>query len=132
MQTRRWINQGQPQTLQIAVFLLYIRSAFALLFGLDASTQALANGSHSTFQLLRAFVVVGGVAGAYLIANEKKWGYYLGLAVAGVALLGRLYVGVRYRVSPLDYDIIGFAFDVALVALLLHTQTREYTRIWFK
>jgi hypothetical protein len=131
MQTRRWINQGQPQTLQIAVFLLYIRSAFALLFGLDQSTAALAS-SHSAFQLLRAFVVLGGVAGAYLIANEKKWGYYLGVAVAGVALLGRLYVGIRFHVSPLDYDVIGFAFDVALVALLLHTQTREYTRIWFK
>jgi bacteriorhodopsin len=84
------------------------------------------------FLFLRAFVIAGGVAGAYLIANEKKWGYYLGIAVAGVALLGRLYVGIRYHISPLDYDIIGFAFDVALVALLLHTQTREYTRIWFK
>jgi hypothetical protein len=132
METRRWINQSQPQTLQIAVFLLYIRSAFALLFGLDASTQALANSSHTMFLFLRAFVIAGGVAGAYLIANEKKWGYYLGIAVAGVALLGRLYVGIRYHISPLDYDIIGFAFDVALVALLVHTQTREYTRIWFK
>ena len=131
METRRWINQGQPQTLQIAVFLLYIRSAFALLFGLDPSTAALAR-SHAMFQLLRAFVVIGGVAAAYLIANEKKVGYYLGVAVAGVALLGRLYVGIRFHISPLEYDIIGFAFDVALVALLLHTQTREYTRIWFK
>jgi hypothetical protein len=131
MQTRRWINQGQPQTLQIAVFLLYIRSAFALLFGLDPATASLAS-SHTMFTFLRAFVIAGGVAGAYLIANEKKFGYYLGVAVAGVALLGRLYIGVRYHINPLNYDIIGFAFDVALVALLLHTQTREYTRIWFK
>jgi hypothetical protein len=131
MQTRRWINQGQPQTLQIAVFLLYIRAGFALLFGLDPATSALA-GSHSVFVALRVFVVAGGVAGGYGIVNEKKWGYYLGTAVAGLALLGRLYLGVRYHISPLDYDVIGFAFDVALVALLLHNQTREYTRIWFK
>lgn len=131
MQTRRWINQGQPQTLQIAVFLLYVRSAFALIFGLDLTTAVLAN-SHTTFQLLRVFVIAGGVAGAYGIANEKKWGYYLGIAVAGVALLGRLYVGVRYHISPLSYDAVGFLFDVALAALLLHNQTREYTRIWFK
>ena len=132
MQTRRWINQGQPQTLQIAVFLLYIRSAFALFFGLDPSTGILAGSSHTMFQFLRVFVIAGGVAGAYGIANEKKWGYYLGVAVAGVALLGRLYVGVRYHVSPLSYDAVGFLFDVALAALLLHNQTREYTRIWFK
>jgi hypothetical protein len=131
MQTRRWTNQGQPQTLQIAVFLLYIRSGFALIFGLDLTTAALAN-SHTMFQLLRVFVIAGGVAGAFGIANEKKWGYYLGIAVAGIALLGRLYVGIRYHISPLSYDAIGFLFDVALAALLLHNQTREYTRIWFK
>ena len=82
--------------------------------------------------LLRVFVVAGGVAGGYGIANEKKVGLLPRVVVAGVALLGRLYVGVRYHISPLNYDVIGFAFDVALVALLLHTQTREYTRIWFK
>src|SRR5690348_9177793 len=108
MQTRRWINQGQPQTLQIAVFLLYIRSGFALIFGLDPSTGVLAGSSQTLFDFLRVFVIAGGVAGAYGIANEKKWGYYLGIAVAGVALLGRLYVGVRYHISPLGYDAVGF------------------------
>ena len=28
--------------------------------------------------------------------------------------------------------LIGFAFDVLLVVLLLHKQSREYQRIWFK
>ena len=34
METRRWINPSQPQTLQIAVFLLYINAFFSVLGGL--------------------------------------------------------------------------------------------------
>ena len=33
METRRWTNPTQPQTLQIAVFLLYIEAVFGVLFG---------------------------------------------------------------------------------------------------
>ena len=40
METRRWINQSQPQTLYIAVFLLYINAAFTLLFGLNDAPYA--------------------------------------------------------------------------------------------
>ena len=34
METRRWVNPSQPQTLQIAVFLLYINAFFSVLGGL--------------------------------------------------------------------------------------------------
>jgi hypothetical protein len=33
MAMRQWTNPSQPQTLQIAVFLLYMNAVFALLFG---------------------------------------------------------------------------------------------------
>ena len=33
METRRWTNPSQPQTLYMATFLLYINAAFALIFG---------------------------------------------------------------------------------------------------
>ena len=33
MNERRWFNNTQPQTLQIAVILLYIDAAFSLIFG---------------------------------------------------------------------------------------------------
>jgi hypothetical protein len=29
-------------------------------------------------------------------------------------------------------DLLELMFEVALVVLLLHTQSREYERIWFK
>jgi len=34
--------------------------------------------------------------------------------------------------SLLGYSIINLMFEVALVALLLHPQSRDYQRIWFK
>ena len=102
---------SQPQTLQIAVFLLYIGGAFDLLRGL-------------------LLIAVGSAAAGFGIANEKKWGYGLGLAVAllpFVFLLLGNNVGLIVR-----YDPIGLMFDIALVALLAHPQSREYQRIWFK
>ena len=130
METRRWMNQSQPQTLVIAVFLLYARAFFTLLFGLDPAVLIAFAGSSDL--LLRLFVVAGGVGSGYGIANERKWGYYLGIAVAALPLLARLYVSVRLQISPLSFDLIGLLFDGALFALLVHTQSREYQRIWFK
>src|SRR2546423_1401107 len=62
---RRWTNPSQPQTLQIAVFLLYINAFFALLGGL--------------FSPIGLLLVAGGVGAGFGIANERKWGYGLGL-----------------------------------------------------
>lgn len=110
---RRWINQSQPQTLQIAVFLLYanaVVSAFYMLLGAPAQ-----------FVLPAA---VGGAAAGYGIANEKRWGYWLGLATASVPFV---FILLGASVNP-----IGLMFDIALIALLLHTQSREYQRIWFR
>jgi hypothetical protein len=117
-ETRRWINQSQPQTLYIAVFLLYINAAFLALDLLSARALPL---------LFVAFAV-GQVAAGYGIANEKKWGYYLGIAMAFFPFALRLYVGA----SILGGNALSLLFEIALVALLLHPQSREHTRIWFK
>ncbi len=110
---RRWINQGQPQTLQIAVFLLYATAAFSVFdLLLKAPPQ---------YVLPTA---VGGAAAGYGVANEKKWGYWLGVATASVPFLFILLGG--------PIRVISLMFDIALIALLLHTQSREYRRIWFK
>ena len=109
---RQWTNPSQPQTLQIAVFLLYINAVFALLFG----------GLGSIYGLM---IIAGGVAGGLGIAQEKRWGYGVGLAVAllpfVLIIAGKVFVG----------GLISLLFDIALVALLLHPQSREYQRIWF-
>ena len=109
---RQWTNPSQPQTLQIAVFLLYINAVFAVLFG----------GLGSIYGLM---IIAGGVAGGFGIAQEKRWGYGLGLAVPLLPFV------IIIAGKALITGVIGLMFDIALVALLLHPQSREYQRIWF-
>jgi hypothetical protein len=115
MAERRWLDRTQPQTLYIAVILMYINAALTLLFG----------GLFSRYGLL---LVVGYVAAGYGIANEKKWGYGLGLAMAFLPFLLQI---ILFH-NPFAADFITLLFEIALVALLLHPQSREYQRIWFK
>lgn len=118
MQTRRWLNPSQPQTLQIAVFLLYLHAVFALLLW-----------NLPTWILL--LTVVGGAASGYGIANERRWGYLLGVGVALVPFVWPLFYGAGLGWIPTYALTISGLFDVALVALLLHPQSRDYQRIWF-
>lgn len=125
MQQRRWLNQGQPQTLVIACFLLYINAAFGLLNVLRAGATISASGIGLLYY---AIVIGGGVLGGYGIANERKWGYILALVTAFAPFALALYlVG-----NPFATDIISLIFEIALVALLLHNQSREYEKVWFK
>ena len=115
MSNYRWVDQTQPQTLYIAVILLYVNAAFEVLFG----------GLSSPIGFLFA---AGQVAAGLGIANEKKWGYGLGVAMAFLPfLLQLLLLG-----SPFATGLITLLFEIALVCLLLHPQSREYQRIWFK
>ena len=120
METRRWTNPSQPQTLQIAVFLLYANAVLSVL-GLTPYVFA---PSPITFAAAVAFA-----AGGFGIANEKRWGYVTGVAVsAGEVLILIIHYGL---VGLIGRGLISFAFAVALAALLLHPQSRDYQRIWF-
>jgi hypothetical protein len=121
METRRWTNPGQPQTLQIAVFLLYIDAVFGVLFGAVVNPIGL-------------LLVVGAVVGGFGIANEKKWGYWVAVATAAanLALFVPLILGDGLSAI---FDIgllINLVFPVALFALLLHPMSRDYQRVWFR
>jgi hypothetical protein len=111
---RRYVNQYQPQTLFMATILLYINAAFDIL---------------SVSPLLVLSGVLLGV-GAYGIANERKFGYTLAVAVAVLrVLLFLTFAGS----DAFDFPyILTLMFDVALVGLLVHPESREYHRIWFK
>lgn len=139
METRQWMNRGQPQTLQVAVFLLYFGAIFGLLFGDNrgwyqvALVQVLNSSSGIDLGRVVWFAaVVAAAAGGYGIANEKKWGYWLGLAAAAAPLTARFIVLVTLQISPFESDVISLLFDIALFILLLHPQSRDYQRIWFK
>ncbi len=95
--------------------LSYINALFALI--------ALIFGS--------AFLIVGlleGVA-AYAIANEKRWGYRLGVVASVLFLLSTV---AQFAVAVSIPALLPLAFAAVLVALLLHPQSREYQRIWFR
>ena len=116
METRRWINHSLPQSLGNAVLLLYISAAF----------DALAGYLFSVFGIV---IVVGKVAAGFGIANEQKWGYKLGLVMAFLPFILRFLIGGVDAV--LGTGIISLLFEILLVALLLHEQSREHQRIWF-
>jgi hypothetical protein len=119
MDRRRWLNPAQPQTLQIAVFLLYINAAFSIFDMLRVQR----------FPWLLLLIVAGGVLAGFGIANERKWGYGLGIVMAFLPFALRFYVlGNPFSGS----NILSLMFEIALVALLLHPQSRDYQRIWFK
>ena len=118
---RRFINRSQPQTLYIAVFLLYIEAAFSVINML----------SYGFFSVLLLAAGAGGVAAGYGIANEKKWGYWLGVTVAFLPFVLRLLYGGPDALLATG-QLLNLMFEIALVALLLHPQSRDYQRVWFK
>jgi hypothetical protein len=121
METTRWTNPTLPQTLQSAVILLYMKAAITLLFG-----GLFVGGGYGLL------LIAGYVAGGFGIANERRWGYNVALAAAFLPfVIGYLFVGWR-GVFPTTFSgLLSIAFDILLVVLLLHPQSREYQRIWF-
>ena len=132
--------------MQVSVFLLYANVVVALLFRTGGSglyhdaavavTRANITSSLATLigNLFAVFVVGGSFAAAYLIANEKKIGWRLGVVVAAaplVALVILILIGMP-RLSIIDAISIQLLFDVALLVALLHDQTRSYEKVWFK
>lgn len=114
----RWFNPTQPQTLQIAVLLCYISAVFAFLGG--------------AFRWWIGLVILAGlVGGAVGVANEKKWGYAVAVGVAALQVLIVLVVWQGEVLERFDV-LLSFAFDVALLALLVHPMSRDYQRIWFR
>ena len=119
MRLSRWLNPSLPQTLQIAVFLLYINAAFGLLFG-------------TLFFVYGPLVGIAGLL-AYLfgglgIANEQKWGYLLSVVVS-IAAVATMFIA--YDNVLQGNGLISLLFDGALVALLLHPMSRSHQRVWF-
>lgn len=109
----RWIDRSQPQTLMTATMILYINAVFGLLFGYVFA-----------FGGLGALIVLGQGAAGLGIANEKKWGYWLGVGVTALF--------VAYLVRYFSFAaVINLLFYGALLGLLLHPQSRSYRRTWF-
>jgi hypothetical protein len=88
MQTRRWTNPSQPQTLQIAVILLYMNAVFGLLLRSYTpfyETYRWLGTGLANYAALLSFV--GMAVSAYGIANERKWGYRLGVGLTSAEVV---------------------------------------------
>ena len=115
----KFLNQTQPQTLVIATLFCYIDAVFGFLGGVV-----------TTSALLALVTIIGLALGGFGVANEKKWGYGIAVAAAVLQIGGLIAVaGTDVLGFPL---ILNLIFDGALVVLLLHPESRDYQRIWFK
>lgn len=113
------MNPAQPQTLVIAVYLLYFDAAFLLFAMLVAGT----------FPPIFLLLVAGAVLAGWGIANEFKWAYYLGIVMAILPFIFRYLDSGNPLAAP---SLINLMFEIALIALLLHPQSRDYQKLWFK
>jgi hypothetical protein len=135
---RKWFDRMQPQTMQIATWLLYLNGFFALIGFMDKSDWiGFARVDKGALGSLIGLVVVASfIAGGYLMANDRKIGYRLALVAAFSPFALRIWILWSYPgFSAIDKvtgnDTIGFIFEVALCALLLHPQSREHQRLWY-
>ncbi len=120
METRRWINQSHPQTLLFATYLLYFDAVFGVLGALGAGLSPILLG-----------IALASAGAAYGIANDRKWGYWLGVVVSGLALLPYVFALAR-GVNILGGSPINLMFAVAQFALLVHPMSRNYQKLWFR
>jgi hypothetical protein len=127
---RVWINNRQPQTLYIAQLLLYFSAASSLLFGATGVGIFESGLVRLVMVLLLTF---GAAGGAFGIANERKWGYLLGIAAAVAPFIVRVMIWRQYDFGEaVWWNPIGLIFDVATLAALLHEQSASYQRIYFR
>ena len=145
-----WLNQSQPQTLYSGTMLAYFRAVWLLLFqsggriivegetitsiygllAFDVFKQIGLGGLFGDLMwlILAAALALGGLG----IANEKKWGYYAGVAGAVSAVVAVLWWMQRAEDFTSLSMLIRLMFDFVLVVLLLHPMSRSYRKIWFR
>lgn len=140
---RRWFDRMQPQTLQIATWLLYFNAFFALIdvMGDDSYLGYLRN--RFAWGLIVGLAIVAAyVGGGFLMANDRKLGYRLALVAAFSPFVLRFWAlsDLEHRsganISLVDKvtgdRLLSFIFEVALCALLLHPQSRDHQRTWYR
>jgi hypothetical protein len=135
---RKWFDRFQPQTLQIATWLLYLNAFFALVDWLGRTSwigfARYRDGALGS--LMGLVIILAYVLGAFLMANDRRVGWRLAVVAAFSPFLLRFWV-LRDNVATV-WDkltggrLISVMFEVALCALLLHPQSRDHQRVWFR
>ena len=118
MERRKWFDSTQPQTLQIAVILLYINAVFGILSAFGAGGIG----------LLLLPIILEGFA-AYGIANERRVGYVGGIILSAIFAAASVALFIDLGGCSLLLNVV---FSIALFVALIHPMSRDYQRIWFK
>jgi hypothetical protein len=136
---QRFFNRSFPQTLQVALILLYVRAFFSFFeLAFNSDNVRLARGLRPGWGVLVLLAMVALHVGAgYLMANERKVGYWMAIAAALSPLLLNLWLysglrGLSFYDKISGRSTISLIFDVAFIAVVLHPMSRNYQRIWFK
>jgi uncharacterized membrane protein (UPF0136 family) len=133
---RNWIDRMAPQTLQIATWLLYINGFFQLVELVDGGGVLQYFRNRYAFGFFFGLAVVAlHPAAAYLMANERKLGWRLAVAAAAspfvLTFVAYTQLDAPWRYRLFGASLLSFAFDAALLTLLLHRQSRDHQRIWY-
>ena len=110
----RWVDKTQPQTLMLATILMYVNAVFGIIDRLFLAELPLG-----------AILVLGQVGAALGIANEKRYAYRAGVALIALWLP---FIILSFGAG----GIISLMIYGAMLALLLHPQSRSYQKIWFR
>lgn len=140
---KRWFDRMQPQTLQIATWLLYLNGFFLLVDVVDKSDYL------GYYRLQYAWGLPLGLAavalhagGGWLMANDRRLGWKLAVAAAFVpfALRFAAYSDIE-RLTSANFGFyrkltggstLNAVFEVALCALVLHPHSRQHQKIWYR
>ena len=134
---RRWFDPSLPQTLQIALWLLYFDGFFLLLHFLDRTDPiGYVRSTNIVGFVVALFVIAAHVGGGFLLANGRRLGHHLAVIAAFSPYLVRLWTyldigdGLSLYAVVTGRDLVLFMFEVALVALVLHPQSLRHARVW--
>ena len=139
LDSRRWFDRMWPQTLAIAVWLLYIDGVFNLLAILDRrDIWGMWRVEGGPGLLVALVALVAYPLGGFLMANARLLGWWVALGAAVAPWILRIWwkTTVWPEVS-LEWVVVGgsyvnLMFEAALVGLLLHPMSRNYVRSWMR
>ncbi len=130
------INLGSDVSYGVAfIFGIFRATGVINTLGTLAITSTLASAVLSSLVRVVFLVLALGHGFAGLsIANERKWGYYLGIGLAIIDLGGIFTAAIYGGVSQIFslYGMLGLLWIVLLLGLLLHHESRQYKQIWFR
>lgn len=122
----------------ISQFLLYFDAVFLALAALGLGGGITIPGSEALGRLVFLAAAAANAFGAFGIANEMKRGYQVAVVASFLPIAMRLVLVLLYGSLIRDATfyllpggVLNAIFVYALIALLLHPQSRDHQRIYF-